>query len=60
MDNFGIGYVVWEHADHLMSALKMYYEKITTYREGRVYYGINMKWSYTKRYVNISMPVYIK
>ena len=24
VDNFGIGYVVWQHTDHLMSALKMY------------------------------------
>ena len=27
VDDFGIGFVRREHADHLMSALKMYYEK---------------------------------
>ena len=30
VDYFGIGYVGWEHADHLMSTLKMYNEKMTT------------------------------
>ena len=30
VDNFVIGYVGQEHADHMMSALKIYYEKITT------------------------------
>ena len=29
LENFGIRYVGREHADHLMSALKIYYEKIT-------------------------------
>ena len=28
VDNFGIGYIGQEHADHLMSALIMYYEKL--------------------------------
>ena len=41
--DFGIGYVGCEHADHLMSALKMYYEYITKYWEGKLYCGITMK-----------------
>ena len=28
LDYFGIGYVVWDHTDCLMSAFKMYYEKL--------------------------------
>ena len=45
---FVIGYVGWEHADNLMSALKMQYEKITTYWEWELYCVITMKWDYTK------------
>ena len=58
--DFGISYVGPEHADHLMSALEMYYKKITTYLEGKLYCGITMKWDYTKLYVDISMPRYVK
>ena len=57
---FVIGYVGIEHAYHLMSALKMYYENITTNWKGKLYYGITMKWNYTKRCVDISMLIYIK
>ena len=37
VENFGIGYVGREHVDILMSASKMYYEKITTDWEGKLY-----------------------
>ena len=53
VDNFGFGYVGQEHADHLMNALKMYYENIITKWEGKLYCGIKIKWDYTKRYVEI-------
>ena len=43
-----------------MSALKMYYENITTYQQGELYCGITMKWDYTKSYVDISIPGYVK
>ena len=60
MDNFVIGYVGQEHAYHPMSSLKMYCENITTNWEGKLYCGITMKWNYTKRYVDIYMPGYVK
>ena len=60
VDNFLIGYVRREHADHLMSDLKIHYEIITTYWEGLVYCVITMKWNYYKWYVNILMPGYAK
>ena len=60
MDDFGIGHVGRENADHLISALKMNYENITTDWEGKLYRGITMKWDHTKIYVDISMPVYVK
>ena len=53
VDNSVIEYVGREHADHLMSALKMCYEKITTYWEGMLYYGIKMKCNHTKSYADI-------
>ena len=60
LEYFGIGYVVREHAYHLMSSLKMYCEKITTDWEVKLYCGIAMKCNYTKRYIYISMPGYLK
>ena len=60
VDDFVIGYVGRKHADHHMSALKMYYEKIITDWEGKLYCGITMKWYYTKSYLDISMPRYEK
>ena len=48
VDNFGIGYVGIDHADHIMSALKICYNNITMYWEGKLYCGITMKFNYTK------------
>ena len=53
--NFGIFNVGRENADNLMSALKIYYAKITTEWEGKLYCGITMKWDYKKIYVDISI-----
>ena len=60
VDDFGIGYVGRDHEDHLMSVLKIYYKKITTYWEEKLYCVITMKWYYTKLYVDISIPGYVK
>ena len=60
VDNFGIGYVGQDHVDHLRSALKNYYDDITTHLEGRLYFGILKKWEYTRRYVDVSMTGYVK
>ena len=48
VDNFVIGYFGQEHVDHMMSALKKYYEKSTADWEGKLQCGITMKWNYTK------------
>ena len=40
--------------------MKIYYENITTDWEGKLYCGITMKWNYTKRYIDISILVYVK
>ena len=36
------------------------YEEIKTDWEGKLYCDITMKWNYTKSYVDIAMPIYIK
>ena len=38
----------------------MYYEKIITDWEGKLYCGITIKWNHTKIYVDISMPGLLK
>ena len=60
VDDFGIVFVEWEQADHLMSALTMHYENITIDWEGKLYCGIKIIWDYIKWYVDISMPRYVK
>ena len=59
-EDFGFGYIGQEHADHLMNTLKIYYENITTDWEGKLYFGITMTWDHTKRYLDISIPGYVK
>ena len=59
INDFGIGYVGFYHSDHIMSVLKMYYENITTYLEGLLYWVIIMKWDDAKWYFNISIPGYL-
>ena len=60
VDNYGIGYVGLKHSNHIMIALKIYDENITTDWEGKICCGITMKYNYTKRYVDISMTGYVK
>ena len=60
VEDFGIGCLGLEHADNVMSALKIYYEKIKADWEGKLYCGITMKWNDTKKYVDISRPGYVK
>ena len=59
VDDFGVKYVGKEHADHLISVLKKHY-KIAEDWEGNLYCGIQLDWNYEERYLDISMPNYIK
>ena len=59
VDNIGFGYVGQKHADHIMRALSIYYDKIKTDWKGKLYCGITMKRNCTKRYLYILMPGYI-
>ncbi len=59
VDNFGVKYVGKEHADHLISCLKRDY-KLTKDWAGDLYCGISLKGDYARRWLDISMPGYIK
>lgn len=59
VDDFGVKYVGREHVDHLIKCLKQTY-KLTEDWTGSLYCGITLEWNYDEKYVDISMPGYIK
>jgi hypothetical protein len=59
VDDFGIKYVGRQHIDHLLRAIKTHY-KVSEDWEGKLYCGITLDWNYSEKYVDISMPGYIK
>ena len=58
VDDFGIKYIGQENAQHLIDALKDFYE-VEIYWKGRFYCGISLDWHYNAKYVNILMPNYV-
>ena len=60
VDNFGVKYVGKEHADHLINCLKTETYTPTEDWAGDLYCGILLRWNYEKRWLDISMPGYIK
>ena len=60
VDDFGVAYVGKEHASHLIHTLQEANYKITTDWEGTTFCGITLKWDYTNRTVDLSMPGYIE
>ena len=59
VDDFGIQYHTQADAQHLIDTLKRYYT-ITIDWSGTSYCGLNIEWNYKERFVDISMPGYIK
>ena len=59
VDDFGIKYTDRRDAEHLLSALSAAY-KVSVDWDGERYCGLVMKWNYTKRECDISMPGYIE
>jgi hypothetical protein len=59
VDNFGVKYVGKEHVEHLIRCIKETY-KVTEDWTGDLYCGITLKWNYDERWLDISMPGYIK
>jgi hypothetical protein len=58
VDNFGINYVGWEHANHLAKILKEHY-KCSIDWDGNWYLGMNMDWDYNGHKVHVSMLDYV-
>ena len=59
MENFGVKYIVEEHAQHLKHTLEENYA-VTTEWECRRYIGITLEWDNKRGQVHLSMPGYIK
>ena len=59
VDDFGIKYIGRENAEHLLAALKDFYEVEIDW-DGELYCGITLKWNYDGKYVDISMPNYVR
>jgi hypothetical protein len=57
-DNFGMKYERKEDIDHLIKCIKQKYE-LTEDWACNLYCGIQLKWDYVARTLNISMPGYI-
>ena len=58
VDDFGIKYTGQENAQHLIDALKDFYE-VEIYWKGKLYCGIVLDWRYDAKYVKILMPNYV-
>ena len=59
VDNFGVKYVDKKDVDHLIASINTNY-KLTVDWTGNLYCGISLNWDYVNRWVDISMPGYIK
>ena len=59
VDDFDVKYVNKKNADHLVAALKVKY-KISEDWTGSLYCGIDLRWDYTNRTLDLGMPGYIK
>ena len=60
VDNFGVNYVGKQHVEHLVHCLKKHYAKVSEDWEGKLYCGLTLDGNYIERWVDISMPGYIK
>ena len=59
VDDFLFQYSSKEDTEHFLHALHKKYT-ITVDRNAKKYIGINLKWDYIKRKVELSMPEYVK
>ena len=59
VDDFGVKYVGKEHAQHLIESLEAKYA-VTKDWDGKLYCGIQLDWNYNKRWVDLSMPRYVR
>jgi hypothetical protein len=59
VDDFGIKYIGDNNLQHLYDALRKETYEIVEDRVGDLYCGINLKWNYTKNYVDLDMSKYV-
>ena len=59
VDDFAINYTSDKNIHHFLNALKDKYE-ISVDWDASLYIGISLKWEYSKRTVELSMPNYVK
>ena len=60
VDDFGIQNTNKDDSQYLLDALGHHYKAVTRDWNGSVFCGISLKWDYTNRTVDLSMPGYIK
>ena len=60
VDDLGVKYIGKQHVEHLVHCLKKNYAKVSKYWDSKLYCGITLEWSYSERWVDISMPGYTK
>jgi hypothetical protein len=59
VDDFGVKYVVREHAEHLMECIKKN-DNISSDWKGSAYCDLTLEWDYKNHTMDLSMPGYIK
>ena len=60
VDNFGVKYTRRKDADHLLRILEKEFTAVSTDWDGALYCSITLEWNYNERWLDISMPGYIK
>ena len=60
VDDFGVKFFGEDHAKHLLDILLANDEGVHEDREGKLFYGITLKWDYIRRTCELSMPGYIE
>ena len=58
VDDFAIKYTSLDNSQNLLNALKTKYNIFEDWKV-QLYIGINLKWDYRKRTVDLSMPGYV-
>ena len=59
VDDFGVKHHSKEDLNHLLEILRKHY-KCTIDKEGKNYLGLTLSWNYVDKYVDASMPGYIR
>ena len=60
VDDFGVKYTRNKDANHLLNILRHEFTVVSIDWEGKLYCGISLEWNYKERWLDISMPGYMK